>query len=240
MDRSVCIIDGNDRNDKGIIQSIQGLRGYASLCIFISHCNYLINENGENCFRWLGGLGVSVFIMISGFLLMYHYFDNHAPDSLSLFKNCLKKFYLLHIITLIAAIPFNLSILFGGGMESLKYGIAFVLNLMLLQAWIPYESVYFSYNGVTWYLSMFIFLVLISPLVLKLLKRVKKDKLVTVLFLMVLCQICWCIWMQNYTCAHWLIYIFPLIRVIDYVEGGCIYLLHRYFCVWGETVRKLG
>ena len=107
MESSVCVNGGNDRKDKGTIQSIQGLRGYASLCIFISHCNYLMNEKGENCFRWLGGFGVSVFIMISGYLLMYRYFDDHMPKSFSLLKNCLKKFYLLHIITLIAAVPFN-------------------------------------------------------------------------------------------------------------------------------------
>ena len=38
-----------------------------------------------------------------------------------------------------------------------------VINLCLLQSWIGKSSIYFSYNGVAWFLSTMMFLYLVAP-----------------------------------------------------------------------------
>ena len=49
------------------IRSLQGVRGFAILLIFLSHCQYLLND-GTNRLDYWGAAGVSLFVCLSGFL----------------------------------------------------------------------------------------------------------------------------------------------------------------------------
>lgn len=70
-------------------KTLQGLRGYGFLLIFISHCNLSVNQYGANTFTWLGALGASVFLMLSGYLLLHGYVcENKALGTM---KQRLKK-----------------------------------------------------------------------------------------------------------------------------------------------------
>ena len=89
----------------GYIINLQGLRGYAICMIFISHCNLMLNVDGRNVTDYLGALGVSVFIMLSGYLSVLNYRVNENSDIKSYFKRKFLKFYPLHIITLLVALP---------------------------------------------------------------------------------------------------------------------------------------
>ena len=67
------------------IESFQGLRGLAILLIMISHCIFLKNAMGQNSLSHLGGFGVELFIMLSGFLTCYWHLD-HSIQVLSMWE----------------------------------------------------------------------------------------------------------------------------------------------------------
>ena len=89
----------------GYIISLQGLRGYAICLIYISHCNLMLNGSGRNVTDYLGALGVSIFIMLSGYLSVFHCRVNKNSDIKSYFKRKFLKFYPLHIIALLVDLP---------------------------------------------------------------------------------------------------------------------------------------
>ena len=50
------------------ISTFQGLRGIAILLIFISHCRFSNNRFDQNATSWFGAAGVSLFLILSGYL----------------------------------------------------------------------------------------------------------------------------------------------------------------------------
>ena len=69
--------------DKKLISSLQGLRAVAFLCVVISHCGA----------PWLGPWAISVFVALSGFLMVCNYYDRPrtAPGLQSAIAFSLKK-----------------------------------------------------------------------------------------------------------------------------------------------------
>lgn len=145
------------------IDAFAGLRGYAIILVFLSHYSFGANSKGLNITNWLGALGVEVFIILSGFLLM----ENHG-NTMFEFKpyyiRKVKKFYPLHFIMLLMAIPFSVKPLLGLDIEK---WIALFSQVMLVQTWFPKPDIYFSFNGVAWYLSLTVFFIAVSPLTVK-------------------------------------------------------------------------
>ena len=214
-----CVDTAAEHNRKTIV-SFQGLRGYAILLIFLSHCgNFVINSHGENALAYLGGLGVSLFILLSGFLLMNNYYYKEPPVAIELFKNKLKKFYPLHILTLILAVPFSIK---GFSIYSI---LKLICNLFLVQDWIPISSFYFSYNSVSWYLSLEVFFILLTPFIARKFKYTPNKIVYSILFIVPLFEILFCVLVENYEISHWLVYIFPVIRALDLIFGVCIYIM---------------
>lgn len=200
------------------ISAFQGLRGYAILMIFISHCNYILNEHGINCLTWLGGLGVSIFIMLSGYLLAFQNHETSSIISIEKVKNSLKRFYPLHIFTLLVSLPFCIDAFLHENV--IKQGIKLMLNALLLQAWIPSSGVYFSFNAVSWYLSLTMFFVIMGPITLRLINIIKRKTIPFLLVGILLFEFIWCLMFKNRSFAHWIIYIFPAVRYFDYLSGG--------------------
>ena len=211
----MVMVDGVNRK---FVLSFQGIRGYAILLIFISHCHLIQNTNGDNPLGWLGGLGVELFIMLSGYLLMMRYGERGIPKTKEFLVKRLKKFYPLHFLTLIVAIPLSLYGFFGN--DSLKHGIALFANALLLQTWVPEHSIYFSFNSVSWYLSLTIFFTVISKFVINLLRRLTRNQVLLLLVAIFVFEFAWCCAFKNSAYAHWLIYIFPIVRSLDFLAGG--------------------
>lgn len=85
------------QQEKKLIYSLQALRGIAFLGIFASH-------TGFRCFVGTGRWGVSVFFVLSGFMMIYTYMGKNRIRYVSLKDNLyfawrkMKGLYLLHII----------------------------------------------------------------------------------------------------------------------------------------------
>lgn len=217
------------------IESFQGLRGLAILLIMVSHCIFLKNTMGQNSLSHLGGFGVELFIMLSGFLTCYWHFD-HPIQVLSIWEAVkyavckIRKYYLLHIITLMISLPLVWKHLLLEG--DIRYWGIMVINALLLQDWIPKSSVYFSYNGVAWYLSLMFFFLFASSFILRWMKCLNYQMHVMaligiVVFEYVLAGLADYYIVEKYV-AHWLVYIFPMVRILDFVVGGGMYVLIKH------------
>ena len=77
--------------DKKLISSLQGLRAVAFLCVVISHCGA----------PWLGPWAISVFVALSGFLMVCNYYDRPrtAPGLQSAIAFSFKKIRRLYVLT---------------------------------------------------------------------------------------------------------------------------------------------
>ena len=91
--------------NKNRIDSLQAVRALAFLGIFLSHSDITAFSSG-------GAWGVSVFLILSGFLMYYSYYGDNRVQNLGLKYSIrfgiskIKKLYPLHIVTMISALPF--------------------------------------------------------------------------------------------------------------------------------------
>ena len=217
------------------IKAFQGVRGLAILMIMFSHAAFIQDGDGRNCLGHLGGGGVEIFLLLSGFLTSYWYLDK-VDDSKSI-GDCflysvekIKKYYPLHIITLLLAIPFAWKALFL--QIDLLQWLKVIVNLLLLQSWVPTSSVYFSFNAVSWYLSVMFFILLVSNVVLMTIRRISKRANVYMILLIGAVEFFLADSIEylqiGKSGSHWLVYVFPVVRLMDFVCGGGICHFEEY------------
>lgn len=210
--------------EKEKIVSLQALRALAFLGIFTSHCG---SKSA------LGAWGVSVFIILSGFLMYVNYKDKPLKSSLAnniqFSINKIKKLYPLHILTMILAIPFMLwGLYLNHSTENIFLHIgALVLNTFLLQTWIPIEEVSFSLNSVSWYLSLCLFLYFSFPFLMNIIKRFNSKKkaiftMIGVYVTQILIAILLCVLNVSGEMYSWFTYILPPFRMGDFFIGCCL------------------
>lgn len=208
-----------DNNKK--ISSFQGIRGYAIILIFISHCCFFYNKHGDNAFSHIGGLGVSIFIMLSGYLLAFQNREYVSLISIEKIKKSLIRFYPLHVVTLLLSMPLSIGLFLHG--NTIRHILCLIINALLLQAWVPFKSVYFSYNAVSWYLSLNMYFIILGPVTQRIIMRIKKKLAIIILILVLAFEVLWCFVFNNTSVAHWIIYILPAIRYVDFLAGGLLF-----------------
>lgn len=97
-----------------------------------------------------------------------------------------------------------------------------------MQSWIPKE--YFSFNGVSWYLSVFLFITVITPFCYNWFYKVntKESRFENSLIIsvsIIAIQFFWCWFWKDYSFAHWIIYIHPIVRSLDFILGINLFFL---------------
>lgn len=131
------------------IESLQVLRLIAFLGIFLSHVGAP--------FSW-SNLSVSTFFVLSGFLLTYRHHEwnekYHILQRTGFSFQRIRKLYALHIVTMILTlIPlavFRIE-------KPVSLIVKTILNVLLLQTWVPIITINVSLNGVAWFLSSMAF-----------------------------------------------------------------------------------
>ena len=221
------------------INSLQGLRAIAFATVFLGH---------SGIFGLLTGMGVSIFFVLSGFLMVYNYMFRELPHGLKqsfLFAaSKTKKLYPLHIVMMIPMLGLALIgvVKNGSALIELAYMIPkIVSNVFLIQAWIPVREYYFGLNGVAWYLSVTVFLYFCFPLIMRILKSIKNKIVILIISGGVLALQFFAGYILDlpafsFINTNWFTYIFPLYRLGDFLVGCCA---GYYFVTHDESTFSL-
>lgn len=142
------------------IEALTGLRFLAALMVFCFHFD--ISLQTKFFYGPMGGIAVSFFFVLSGFILTYVYRDRLKFGGL-------KRFYFtrwariwpLHAVCLGAAICLRH---YASPVDFPELRLA--SHWLLLQSWIPSMDYVLSYNGVAWSISTEAFFYLMFPLFL--------------------------------------------------------------------------
>src|SRR4051794_5950285 len=102
-----------------------------------------------------GYIGVDFFFVLSGFVLTWSWRPEVAAGRF--WWNRVARIWPLHLATLLLAVVFVTDQLHRPGV------LGTVANLLLVQAWVPSDKVYFGYNAVAWSLSCEVFFYLTFP-----------------------------------------------------------------------------
>ena len=199
------------------LPALTGLRFVAASMVFILH-------SMPDPQKWLSlDQGVSFFFTLSGFILAYIYPD--LPDLAAV-----KQFYVARLARLW---PLHLlTMLLVAGISGIQSFETLTLNALLLQAWVPIQRIYFSYNAVSWSISTEVFFCLTFPLLILSIEKNWPWKLcgsaVLVLALITGCNVSGLpLLSANDVSAHGLLYINPLSRIFEFIAGICCCLLWR-------------
>jgi len=213
------------------LTSLNFIRAAACMGVFTFHC-YISH---------LGAWAVSVFIMMSGFLLVYNGLDraDSFPEGAKAcagyaFKK-IRKLYPLYFITLIALI-LRIVILAPENPpvdELIHFGKQFVFDFLLIQSWPMGTDYAFSHNAVGWYLSTAIFLYFTFPYILRRIKRLSGVKqafrwVLIIFALMIVTAVLASVFYDNAGSLlpdsvigfkQWFVQVFPLYRLGDFAIG---------------------
>lgn len=210
--------------------SIQALRAIAFFEIFLRHC-YIP--------YFTGAFGVSIFFILSGFCMELSFLKKPIRDisikgSIIFALKKVSKIYMLHIFMMFSSIL----------LSSFKISFSsLILNILLIQTWVPDGNVYYSLNGVSWYLSAYMFICISAPLLLHLINKIKNKSsvylfIVTTISIMLLIGVI-VSFLFNEEIAKWFTYICPLYRLGDFVLGVCLAIIYERREVKNEINTKI-
>jgi len=145
------------------LYSLEFLRIYSCILVYRWHSS-LTNIDNNPLF---------IFFVLSGFVIAYRYFDRTEPLSFSgtlqFARRRISKFYLSHLLLVVAAIVpqawydrigwFE----YGMGTPS-EFSTKLLLSLTLTQSWS--RQYHYCMNGVAWFISALAFFYLLTPLIL--------------------------------------------------------------------------
>ena len=174
------------------------------MMIFMSHFHYPdvpIFDAGGDC-------GVAFFFLLSGFVLSMGYgkkIDDKTFSFNRYFKRRLFKIFPLHLLCLVIFL-----IVFRPSIDH-----RLLLNVLLLQSWVPDGDYYFSYNAVSWFLSCLLFSYVVFPFAYR---HANKRTLLVVLGCSIAAYV-----LIPYSKVNALLYVSPLIRFVDFFLGIMLY-----------------
>lgn len=241
-------------SDNRRIESLTGARFVAIMIIVFSHFEFLKGYGylGEIYWNFFHNatLRVVFFFALSGFGMMLSSMRKDPAGTgnigglkglINFWKRHVQKIYPAYIIFLFLGIPYmfleNLEIgktILNSLVRCAKY---IPLDLFLLQSATGKMSFSHSFNGVCWFLSCLFCIYLISPIIMKLLKRYVKTSKMAIKGI-VLCIIISCIlafifeWIDKYTFFDDLAYGSPYRRVFYVIPGmllAQIYVFYKYY-----------
>lgn len=222
------------------LYSLQPLRAIAFFAIFLWHCGVNLGN--------IGALGVSIFFILSGFLMVYNYLPKsecEIVNHISVLYNLrfsikrILKLYPIHIFMLMISAIISVHGLLKTYTDLTiwaKWFISLIVDIFLLQSWVPLQSVYYSFNGVAWFLSVCVFLYFIFPFVLRSIHTYKTIysavwSIILVISMQFAIGMISSIYFSSDFC-YYITYICPIYRAGDFIIGcnlGYIFLVCSNF-----------
>jgi peptidoglycan/LPS O-acetylase OafA/YrhL len=164
-------------HDDRRLPSLTGLRIFAALAVYLSHIGPPHNS-GEILTSFVGSgyCGVTLFFVLSGFVLSVNYFDEFRHPRLrgtwNFFVARFARIYPLYIVCLAYVVVH---------LHALNFPIdGWWRNALAIQAWSPNVFQAFSFDGPAWSLSVEFFLYACFPLLVPLIARLHKPRTILV------------------------------------------------------------
>ena len=214
-------------------KSLEALRALAFIGVML--CNSGMFGMGP-----LGYWGVSVFLVLSGFVSVISQQNKEAPKTSpkEVIRNAInkiKKLYLLYVLTTLALAIFSF---IGDKTEPIGKALARLLtNLLLIQEWLPFQER--SINRPAWFLCTLFLSYFIFPFIInKIKKNYTNRKALFSIIVLYIIQVIICLISKNvpfneenmflvYNVSNWIIYKYPITRVIEIIIGynlGYLYI----------------
>lgn len=164
---------------KNEILPLTGLRFIAALYVFLFHIeiNWHFAPSGAiGNIVSQGAVGMSVFFVLSGFLLAYQY-SGRFEDRKTYFVRRIARIYPIYIVAALSTIPW----IYGGKIDAPKLPVLdtvflVITDIFALQAWVPSYFTYWN-NGGSWSISVEVFCYAILPFVAPWMARLSNMKL---------------------------------------------------------------
>jgi peptidoglycan/LPS O-acetylase OafA/YrhL len=216
------------------LHSLTGLRFVAALLVFCYHSSLQIPTiavfgygSGGNAWARIasnaGAVGVTFFFVLSGFVLTW---SARSNDTIRAFwRRRLLKIYPNYVVAWVLAM-----VLFAASTTSASRA---VLNLFMLQVWVPDFFTNFSVDPPSWSLGAEAFFYAAFPLLLRLAKRIDPSRLKywtagTFAAIVAAPVLAYALLSENpkvpgnfdaSPLQYWLVYILPPVRVFDFALG---------------------
>lgn len=161
-------------------------------------------------------------------------FDTSVKDNFVFSLKRIKKLYPLHLITMFIMLFPQIGIIVRNGSQIRSYLaliVKIVLNILLVQVWVPNNNVYLSLNVAAWCLAAMMFLYFLFPWIKKLLKGRSPAGLgilcVVILFIeTAACMGFIAVFGEEHPLYSWFMYYFPPFRIGEFIVG-CV--MNRVF-----------
>ncbi len=170
------------------VRSLTAFRFLVAFYVFLFHINIrapLLGEGMLGDFVAQGAVGMTMFFMLSGFILS-HAYDGIKIDLRAYFWNRVARIYPIYALAALMALPWlSKDILAECAASSWLYGllagaILIVFGLLLLQAWLPQTFALWN-NSASWSVSNEAFFYALFPYLSDLLRAVKASRLLMIL-----------------------------------------------------------
>jgi peptidoglycan/LPS O-acetylase OafA/YrhL len=208
------------------LDTLTALRFFAAAMIVIHHSVGLFGLNKKNYPSFALDQAVSFFYVLSGFILAYVYPKLETwPE--------IRSFWRARIARVWPAL--SVSLFFVLWLLSLpwdyKTGLA---NLLMVNAWIPFKSYFFSYNQVSWSISTEFFFYLAFPLLIHRWEKTWAIKLlvsggivISLISLSNRLQLPEFTWSYEGITRTSLLYIHPASRIFEFIFGIAVFFYSR-------------
>jgi peptidoglycan/LPS O-acetylase OafA/YrhL len=215
------------------INTFEALRTIFILMVFTHHFLLVFANRILRCPLYQAGgyCAVTFFFMLSGFVMSIGYGNKVCQSSFSYrsyIAGRLIRIYPLHLFCLVLALFTYVYTNHLGGLP-LSWGDMkiYFFNALLLQTWIPLRTVYYGCNDVAWFLADTLFFYALFPVVVRVVNKLSGRRLLSVVIIILAVYYLTLpfVPMRN---AHWIIYICPLIRFLDFAWGIVLYRLFSW------------
>ena len=194
----------------------------------------------DNC-TFMNSLCTSFCFVYSGyFTSKRHRFDKSygLSDHGRFMWNKLAKFYPMHVLALAICI---IAFVYLKGQTNIAMKTV-IVHLSLLSPWFSDPDLYFGYNAVAWWICDLFFLYLISPLIIRVLRKLRIRWQVVLLMVLMILE-----FIGGYRpneesdsllLSYYHMYEFPPIRILDFACGIILYHITQH-ASWQRLINKL-
>lgn len=199
------------------LPSLTGLRFLAALLVFGNHAGdaFLDPDSRINAVLQTGWVGVSFFFILSGFVLTWSHRPGDRP--LAFYRRRAARIMPNHVVAWVIALVL-FTVVIGESVDLLGA----VASLVLMQAWHPSAEVHFvPVHAVAWTLSVealfYATFPYVRPLLARLTNRHRRTAIAGTIFAVATVAA------LGYALSpherHWIIYVFPLARLPEFLLG---------------------